>query len=65
MHDNTHVTKFYTINELAGLLSVHANTVAKLIRERNITAVKVAGVWRVSQIALDAYLDSRTVKAKV
>jgi len=64
MQDNTHITKYYTINQIAELLNVHANTVAKLIRERSITAVKVAGVWRVSQIALDKYIDSRTVKAK-
>lgn len=54
---------FYTIHQVAEHLQVHSNTVAKLIRERKITAVKVAGVWRISQIALDSYINSRTVKA--
>lgn len=56
--------QFYSIKELADLLSVHSNTVAMMVKERKITAIKVAGVWRISQIALDNYLESRTVKAK-
>lgn len=57
-------TRFYTIHQVAEQLSVHSNTVAKLIRERQITAVKVAGVWRISQVALDNYINSRTVNAR-
>lgn len=58
------VRAYFTIKQVAEHLQVHSNTIAKLIRERKITAVKVAGVWRISQIALNAYLENRTVTAK-
>lgn len=56
--------QFYTINQVAEQLQVHSNTIATLVRQRKITATKVAGVWRISQVALDAYIQSRTTTAR-
>lgn len=61
---NTSEPRFYTIKQVAKHLSVHDNTVAKMIRDRQITATKVAGVWRISVVALENYIHSRTVNAK-
>lgn len=56
--------QFYTVKEVAELFSIHINTVAKLITTRKLTAIKVAGVWRISQVAINSYIEQRTSKAK-
>lgn len=53
---------FYKLSELSDLLRIHQNTLLMEIRRRRLGATKVAGVWRVSQQALDNYLSSQTVK---
>lgn len=55
---------FYTVNEIASVLRVHRNTVEIMIKSRKLTAVKVGGVWRISQVALDSYLNKQTITAK-
>jgi excisionase family DNA binding protein len=55
---------FYTLNEISAILRVHRNTVEIMIKSRRLTATKVGGVWRISQIALDSYLDKQTITAK-
>lgn len=55
--------EYYSINEVAEKLHVHYNTIVKLIKTRKLTAVKVAGSWRISGVALLAYLDKYSVKA--
>jgi excisionase family DNA binding protein len=55
--------QFFSVNEVATMLAVHYNTIIKLILSRKLTAVKVAGAWRVSQVALDEYINKNSVKA--
>jgi excisionase family DNA binding protein len=55
---------FYTVNEIASILRLHRNTIEIIIKSRKLTATKVGGVWRISQVALDAYLNKQTITAK-
>jgi excisionase family DNA binding protein len=55
---------FYTVNEIASILRIHRNTVEIIIKSRKLTATKIGGVWRISQIALDSYLNKQTITAK-
>lgn len=55
--------EYFSINELSDKLGVHYNTIIKLIKTRKLTAVKIAGAWRVSGVALNAYLDKYSIKA--
>lgn len=55
--------EYYSVNELAEKLHVHYNTIVKLIKTRKLTAVKIAGTWRVSGVALETYLDKYSLKA--
>jgi excisionase family DNA binding protein len=55
---------FYTLNEIASILKIHRNTVEIMIKSRKLTATKVGGVWRISQVALDSYLNKQTITAK-
>lgn len=53
----------YTITDLALHLGVHRNTVARMIRDREITATKIGRDWRITPEAVAEYKESRTVKA--
>lgn len=53
---------FYKLRELADLLRINQNTLLMEIKRRRLGATKVAGVWRISQQALDNYINSQTVK---
>lgn len=53
--------EYFSIKEVAQKLHVHYNTIVKLIKTRKITAVKVAGAWRISGVAIDSYLDRYTI----
>lgn len=52
-----------TLDEVAAALKVHENTVLRIIRKAEISAIKVSGQWRIKTDALEDYLESRTVKA--
>lgn len=52
-----------TLDEVAQTLKVHENTVLRIIRKAEISAIKVSGQWRITVDALEDYLESRTVKA--
>lgn len=52
-----------TFDEVAATLKVHENTVLRIIRKAEISAIKVSGQWRITVDALEDYLESRTVKA--
>lgn len=45
----------YTVKEAAEILSVHPETIRRLIREDKIDAAKVGDNWRVSATAINAY----------
>jgi len=55
---------FYTVNEIAAMFKIHRNTVELMIKDRKLTATKIKGQWRVSQIALDSYINKNTITAK-
>lgn len=52
-----------TLDEVAQTLKVHENTVIRIIKKAEISAIKVSGQWRITVDALEDYLESRTVKA--
>ncbi|PUZ21775.1 hypothetical protein DCC81_24620 [Chitinophaga parva] len=54
----------FSPQEVADMWGVHYNTVVKAIKERRLTATKFEGAWRITQVALDAYIQKRTIKAK-
>lgn len=47
--------RFYSVEELAGILKLHPKTVLRFIREGRIAARKLGRSWRVSREALEAY----------
>lgn len=51
--------KFLTVEEVAGTFGVNPTTVYRLIRAREIPAIKIGGQWRFSQPALDAWVKAR------
>lgn len=53
-----------TLDEVAETLKVHENTILRIIKKAEISAIKVGGQWRLSTDALCEYLEKRTVKAK-
>lgn len=55
---------FYTVNEVAAMFKLHRNTIELMIKKRKLTATKVEGVWRISQVAIDSYVNKQTITAK-
>jgi excisionase family DNA binding protein len=53
-----------SINTAAARLDCHAETLRRIIRRGELTAVKVGRSWRVRETDLLAFLDARTVPAK-
>ena len=51
-------TKIYTAEQVAKLLQVHHLTVLKLIKQKKLKAVKVGRVYRISESALNAFLEN-------
>ena len=51
--------RFLSVEEVAGTFGVNAATVYRLVKARQIPAVKIGGQWRFSQVALDAWVASR------
>jgi excisionase family DNA binding protein len=49
--------KFYTVKEVAALLRVNERTVLNLIDRGELKANRVGSLWRISQEALDEYLQ--------
>jgi excisionase family DNA binding protein len=54
----------YSINTAAARLDCHPETLRRIIRRGELTALKVGKSWRVSETDLLAYLAARTVEAK-
>ncbi len=54
----------FTINTAAARLDCHPETLRRIIRRGELTAVKVGSKWRVSETDLLAYLAAHTVEAK-
>jgi excisionase family DNA binding protein len=54
-----------SINTAAAQLDCHPETLRRIIRRGELTAVKVGRDWRVRETDLDNFLTARTVPAKV
>jgi excisionase family DNA binding protein len=54
----------FSINTAAARLDCHPETLRRIIRRGELTAVKVGKHWRVRETDLDAFLQVRTVPAK-
>ena len=52
--------KVYTLDEVRELLHVTRRTVYNYIREGKLKAVKIGREWRVTQKALDSFLEHGT-----
>jgi len=52
--------KFYTVADIASLLSVTEKTIRDTINRGDIEAYKVGKYWRISQSAFDEYLKSNS-----
>lgn len=50
--------KYYTVEQIAGLLQMHPKTVQRYIREGKLRAVKVGKGWRVSGHDLSVFTES-------
>jgi len=46
----------YTINEAKELLSVSDDTIRRMIKASELSAVKVRGAWRIRRESLEKYL---------
>lgn len=58
------MTKFYTVEEVAEILSVHWQTVHALIKRGELKAIKVGKRYRISDEDLKKYIESKTVVVK-
>jgi excisionase family DNA binding protein len=54
--------RLYSVQEVANLLGVHAETVRRLIHSGGLNAVRVGRVLRVEEDELDRYLNRQRVK---
>lgn len=63
LNDNS-MEKLLTLDEVATTLKVHENTILRIIKKAEISAIKVGGQWRITTDDLCEYLEKRTVKAK-
>ncbi|MBN2897842.1 MAG: helix-turn-helix domain-containing protein [Clostridia bacterium] len=48
---------YYTVEEAAGKIGVHTKTIRRYIYSGKLSAKKIAGQWRVSDEALEEYLN--------
>jgi len=55
--------RFLTVQEVAELLRVSSMTVYRLIKSGDLPAVRVGRSFRVAEIDVDAYLESRYTQA--
>jgi excisionase family DNA binding protein len=55
----------FSINTAAARLECHPETLRRIIRRGELTAVKVGRSWRVRETDLTAFLQAHTVPAKV
>ena len=54
--------KFYTVQEVADLLQVHWQSVLNYIKRGDLQALKLGKGYRISQEALDKFINNRSTK---
>ena len=55
--------EFYTPKEIAERLGIHRNTVVKMILRRELPAIVIGKLYRITEAQLQEYLEKRTIKA--
>lgn len=55
------MNQYYTVDEAAKMLSVTPRMLRDLLRTKQIEGLKVGNLWRVSEQAMDAFIQSNTV----
>lgn len=58
------MAQYYSLPEVAEKFNSCVATIRRMIKRRDITAVKFGGVWMIEEEALEEYVKSRTLKAK-
>jgi len=53
---------YYTVQEVANLLKLHWQSVLNYIKKGNLKALKLGKGYRISQQALDNFIDSRSTR---
>jgi excisionase family DNA binding protein len=56
--------QFYTVEQVAELLQVHWQSVLNYIKRGELKALKLGKGYRISQTALDKFIDSRSTNGK-
>lgn len=49
----------YSISEVARLLGISDETIRRMIKDKQLDAVKVRGQWRIRKESVDKYLGKR------
>ena len=47
--------KYYTVNEIANILSLHKKTIQRYIREKKLKANKIGKAWRIEEKELETF----------
>lgn len=55
------MNQYYTVDEAAKMLSVTPRMLRDLLRAKQIEGLKVGNLWRVSEQAMDAFIQSNTI----
>jgi len=56
--------RLLTVNEVAKILRLNSETVARYIREGKISAVKLGRVWRIEEKDLEQFIRERKRETK-
>lgn len=55
------MNQYYTVDEAAKMLSITPRMLRDLLRAKQIEGLKVGNLWRVSEQAMDDFIQSNTV----
>lgn len=56
--------EYYSIDEVAEILSVSVKSVRRLVASGELEAIRVSNLYRISQSAFDQFVSQNTAKAK-
>lgn len=57
-------TKFYKVEEVAALLSLHWQTILTYIKNGELVALKLGKGYRISQEELDEFINKKSTRGK-
>jgi excisionase family DNA binding protein len=57
--------KFYTVQEVANNLQLHWQSVLNYIKSGQLEAVKLGKGYRISEVALQKFIDDRSTRRKI